>query len=101
MSQQSSSSKQIPAFDATEAKRTGSDVPDSERRLATLLANLPGMAYRCRNDSHWTMEFVSEGCFRLTGYHPWELMGQSYDRLQRNHTPRGPFGGPGVSPIGH
>jgi PAS domain S-box-containing protein len=41
---------------------------ESERRLADLMSNLPGMAYRCRNDRARTMEFVSESCQSLTGY---------------------------------
>ncbi len=47
---------------------------ETARMLETLLTNLDGMVYRCRDDQHWTMELISQGCYRLTGYQPDELL---------------------------
>ncbi len=44
-----------------------------QRSMATLMDSLPGMVYRCRSDTHWTMDFVSVGCLDLTGYRADEL----------------------------
>jgi len=32
------------------------------------------MAYRCLNDKQWTMQFLSDGCYELTGYKPKDLL---------------------------
>lgn len=48
------------------------------------LNNLPGMVYRCLNVRSWTMKFVSEKSFELTGYTPGELIDDlvvSYEAL--------------------
>jgi two-component system cell cycle sensor histidine kinase/response regulator CckA len=47
---------------------------ESERRLSILMDNLPGMAFRCLSDEFWTMKFVSDGCFALTGFPPEQLL---------------------------
>ncbi len=60
--------------DVTQRILTETALRESERSKAVLLAHLPGMAYRCRNDHDWTMLFVSEGCKKLTGYEPENLL---------------------------
>ena len=62
--------------DITDRKRAEEQLRESQRALATLMGNLPGMAYRCHNDPTWTMEFASEGCADLTGYQSSELIGK-------------------------
>jgi PAS domain S-box-containing protein len=70
--------------DITERKKVEAVIRENERAITTLFSNLPGMAYRCRNDSHATMEFVSGGCYGLTGYEPDALVGnrlKSYESI--------------------
>lgn len=61
-------------IDITERKCAEEALRENQRMLATLMANLPGLVYRCRNDADWTMEFVSEGSLALTGYRPEDLL---------------------------
>ncbi len=68
--------------DITERRMAEDALRENQRVLSTLLSNLQGMAYRCRNDIHWTMEFVSHGCLALTGYEPEDLIGNA--RLSYN-----------------
>ncbi|MGC9327369.1 MAG: PAS domain S-box protein [Candidatus Hinthialibacter sp.] len=49
-------------------------VKENERKLFTLISNLPGMAYRCQNDPSWTMEYISDVCQEITGYRSDELV---------------------------
>lgn len=54
--------------DITQRKVAEDALIESERSKSVLLSNLPGMAYRCNYDRNWTMHFVSDGCYELTGY---------------------------------
>lgn len=60
-----------------EKKKLEDELTESERKLSTLMDNLPGMAYRCANDKDWTSLFVSKGCVKLTGYQPQDLIGNN------------------------
>lgn len=43
---------------------------ESTRKMNVLLNNLRGVAFRCRVDADWTMEFISNGILELTGFAP-------------------------------
>jgi PAS domain S-box-containing protein len=61
--------------DISVRKEAEDSLRESERSKSVLLSHLPGMAYRCDYDRDWTMRFVSEGCYELTGYRPESLIG--------------------------
>lgn len=42
--------------------------------LSSLLNNLPSVVYRCRLDEFWTIEYISQNCWDLTGYEATDLV---------------------------
>jgi diguanylate cyclase (GGDEF)-like protein/PAS domain S-box-containing protein len=73
----------------TKRKNIEEALKESERSKAVLISNLPGVAFRCLNDDNWTMTFLSEGCYELTGYRPEELLQNKlisyYDMISSEH----------------
>ncbi|GAA0514996.1 PAS domain S-box-containing protein [Halorubrum aquaticum] len=53
---------------AVDADRARELLAERTRRLETLIENLPGMIYRCRNTPEWPMETVEGEAESLTGY---------------------------------
>lgn len=40
----------------------------TESELAYLMVGINGFIYRCEYNQDWTMKYISEGCYNLTGY---------------------------------
>jgi len=64
-------------IDISEQKEMEEKLIESQRILSTLMDNLPGFVYRCKNDVDWTMEFISDALKELTGYSPIDLIGNN------------------------
>lgn len=70
--------------DVTQIKKAERQLVQSERRLSTLISNLPGMAYRISlsNDT-WKVDFVSEGCRHIFGHEPSFFMGKPLKTFEK------------------
>ena len=60
--------------DAVSERREAAGVAESERMLSTLVSNLPGIVYRCRNAETWPMEYLGGNVEEITGYEADELL---------------------------
>ncbi len=60
---------------AIDRKARQEQLRESERAMKTLISNLPGIAYRCKPDESFTMEFLSDGFSILTGYDANDFIG--------------------------
>ena len=56
------------ASDISELQRTAHALQESESRFRGLVANLPGVVYRCAHDADWTMRYISDEIAKLCGY---------------------------------
>jgi PAS domain S-box-containing protein len=61
-------------FDFAIHKKIEKQLHEQNHRYSTILANIKGMVYRCKNNPDWNMLYISEGCGELTGYLPQDLM---------------------------
>jgi PAS domain S-box-containing protein len=75
--------------DMSERKEQERRLQRRTRRLETLISNLPGVVYRCRNEREWPMVHVGGECEELTGYEaeafvdggkPWSAIVHEEDR---------------------
>lgn len=62
------------AIGSRKTTRAEEALHESQRKLNTLINNLPGLVYRFKADSIWSMNFVSDKSVVITGYRPEQLI---------------------------
>ncbi|MBN1490740.1 MAG: PAS domain-containing protein [Phycisphaerae bacterium] len=58
-----------------ERRRVEEQLRQSEASFRSLVANIPGAVYRCADDAHWTVHFISDGIEPMTGYPASDFVG--------------------------
>jgi two-component system, sensor histidine kinase and response regulator len=63
--------------DISDLKMFQEKIKQSEEKYRTLIENMPGIVFRCINDKKWTMIFLSEEIYRMTGYSASDFIGNA------------------------
>lgn len=58
----------------TEGNKLSQHLISEIQRAKEIIDSLPGFAYRCKFDSHWTMFYLSEGFEKVTGYSTYDVL---------------------------
>lgn len=66
-------------YDITDNKRNEIQLSQKEEQFRGLISNISSVAFRCVNDEHWTMVFISDEIERMTGYSPKDFV-QNHNR---------------------
>ncbi len=64
----------ITMSDVSPGENIEKELQESRRKLMGFLNNLPGIAFRCKYDRHWTMLFLSRSFSSITGYQPEDIL---------------------------
>ena len=62
-------------IDITPLRRMEKELRANESRFRSLVANIPGVVYRCDKDSEWTMHFLSDVITDISGYPASDFIG--------------------------
>lgn len=66
--------KQQKANLKSEIKKRNEALINQNERYLSLIENVPGIIFRCKNDQHWSMEFISSYVQTITGYEPTDFL---------------------------
>ncbi|MBF0384501.1 MAG: PAS domain S-box protein [Candidatus Omnitrophica bacterium] len=63
--------------DITESKNMEKELKRAHEQYKSMLQNTPSISYRCKHDKDWTMVFISDMAYQMTGYPASDFVGNA------------------------
>ena len=64
-------------IDLKKTEQTNADLLEINRKFDALINNQKGIVFRSKNKENYEMDFISKGCFEITGYPPEDFRNQN------------------------